>query len=102
MIDPVLTTQTIALYPNRAQSARMEHFLFVGRVAFNRALSAHRFWYAKSGKGLNYYDHYAATGTIAPIATSATSSPSRIISPRPIGSGTMVGSCSTPSPSPRG
>jgi len=59
MIDPVLTTQTIALYPNRAQSARMEHFLFVGRVAFNRALSAHRFWYAKSGKGLNYYDHYA-------------------------------------------
>lgn len=37
----------------------MEHYLFVGRIAFNRALSAHKFWYEKSGKGLSYYDHCA-------------------------------------------
>lgn len=55
----MLTTQTIAVYPNKAQLARLERYLLVGRLAFNRALEARRSWYAKTGKGISYYDQCA-------------------------------------------
>jgi putative transposase len=54
----VLRTLTIRLYPNCAQSQRLEHYLFVGRLCFNRALEARIHWYRTTGKSLSCYDQY--------------------------------------------
>ena len=52
----VLRTMSIRLYPSRAQTERLDHLLFVGRVTFNRALESRIYWYKASGKTLSYYD----------------------------------------------
>lgn len=52
----VLTTTTSRLYPNRLQAARLERYLFVGRVLYNRSLEARIHWYKTSGQSLTFYD----------------------------------------------
>lgn len=50
---------TIAIYPSRAQVARLTQYLTVGRVAFNRALEARKHWYETTGKSVSLYEHHA-------------------------------------------
>ena len=49
---------TIALHPSRLQADRLDRFLFVGRIAFNRGLESRKHWYATSGKALTLYEQF--------------------------------------------
>lgn len=50
---------TVRLYPTRSQASALNHHMFLGRVAYNRALAARIHWYKTSGKSLSYYDQTA-------------------------------------------
>ena len=55
----VIRTMSIAMYPSRLQAAQLERYLFVGRVAFNRALESRIHWYKTSGNTLSFYEQCA-------------------------------------------
>jgi putative transposase len=49
-------TYTMSIYPNQAQKFVLNRWLWLSRRVFNKALAKRNRYYAKTGKGLTFYD----------------------------------------------